>query len=879
MLKKILHLLLFIALSKFSFATHNRAGELTYTQISALQYEFILTTFTDISNPKNADRETATLNFGDGSSATANRYEKLTIAPFIQRNRYKFNHSFPGYSTYTISFQDPNRNNNVQNMINSLNTPFYVESQLVINPFIGFNNSPTLLLEPIDFGAENKLFVHNPNAFDIDGDSLSFKLIACKQDVGVEVYGFQLPSLQNGFTDTSFSIDASSGQIIWNTPQITNGLESALYNIAIMVEEWRYVSNAKKFIRIGFIVRDMQIEIVKSDNKPPVIKPLKDTCIIAGSLFTQLITANDKDNHAVTLTATGGPFKLGPPDTVSFPQPVTGNTNVSQTFRWQTSCNGVRKQPYQIVIKAIDNGSPKLVDLEDWQIKIISPAPQNLTCNAIGSTIILNWDKLNCGQAVGYKIYRRSGAYPFTPTACQTGVPIGVGYELIKKVENINTITFIDDNDGQGLSTGNNYCYRIVAYFPDDAESIASNESCEILTRDLPALTHVDILTSNASTGTDSVKWVKPSQLDTIQYPGPYEYQLLKSIDDITYTTVKTVTTTFLGNLNDSVYLDINSNTLENQLFYKLAFYANNNLVGTSKKASSIFLNAVGRDNRVELNWNVTVPWTNAKFTVYRFNNSSAQYDSIGFSTSNNYIDRGLVNSQNYCYFVKAIGSYTAGGFPEPLINNSQIRCATPIDIEKPCPPVLTVSPSCGLYRNILTWTNPNDSCSDDVVKYRIYKSMFEGSEFSVLTSDIAPATTLTYTDANLFESIAGCYFITAIDSFDNESDRSNLICIDNCPAIVLPNVFTPNEDGFNDLFTPIKDSTDFVSKFTVHIYDRWGTEVYETNDPKINWNGKTQDNNKDLPAGVYFYSVEFSEIRVKGYKQKNLSGFVHLVR
>src|SRR5688572_29702976 len=182
--KIFLFLSAFIVLPGISLATHNRAGEITYKQISALKYEFTLTTFTDISNPSNADRKSAILNFGDNTSDEQPRIDDDLITPIIKRNIYRFTHTFPGYATYVISYQDPNRNLNVQNIENSVNTPFYVETELVINPFIGFNNSPTLLLEPIDVGGVNKLFVHNPNAYDDDGDSLSFKLVTCKQNVG-----------------------------------------------------------------------------------------------------------------------------------------------------------------------------------------------------------------------------------------------------------------------------------------------------------------------------------------------------------------------------------------------------------------------------------------------------------------------------------------------------------------------------------------------------------------------------------------------------------------------------------------------------------------------------------------------------------------------
>ncbi len=46
---------------------------------------------------------------------------------------------------------------------------------------------------------------------------------------------------------------------------------------------------------------------------------------------------------------------------------------------------------------------------------------------------------------------------------------------------------------------------------------------------------------------------------------------------------------------------------------------------------------------------------------------------------------------------------------------------------------------------------------------------------------------------------LAGCYAVSAIDSFENESAFSAKICVDNCIMYELPNVFTPNGDGIND--------------------------------------------------------------------------------
>lgn len=865
-----------ILLSGKAFATHNRAGEITYKQISALQYEFTLTTFTDVSNPGNADRPTAILNFGDGTTKEEPRVERVLVGQFIQRNRYRFLHTFPGYATYIISYQDPNRNNNVQNMINSLNTPFYVETELVINPFIGFNNSPVLLLEPIDFGGLNKLFVHNPNAYDQDGDSLSFKLVPCKQDVGLDVFGFQIPDVANGFASNRFEIDAETGQLEWENP-----IQLGLYNIAIQVEEWRFIVNTKKYQRIGYIVRDMQIEIVNTNNRPPVITPIKDTCVLAGTTLNQIIQARDLDNNNITLTATGGPFELNSPDTIFFPQPSTATGFIQQNFQWRSSCNAVRKQPYQIVFKVVDNGipAPKLVDLEAWQVRVISPAPQNLNAEALGNGINLTWNALNCGRASGYLIYRRNGSNPYTPTLCETGISSDKGYELIATINSISTTTFRDDNRGAGLSIGNSYCYRIVATFPDGAQSLASNESCSILSRDLPAITLASILTTNSTSGSDSVMFSPPTELDTLQFTGPYIFNWQRaSSTNPTFQTVKSTQVTMLGDLTDTVLKELNLNTEAEQYRYRIQLFANGTEVGFSKVASSIFLSVPNSENRtVNLSWDVSAPWANDSFIVYRFNTSTGIFDSIATTLVTNFIDTGLVDGREYCYYVKSIGKYSGGGFPEPIINFSQQICATPTDTELPCIGPLVVVPSCDLFRNELSWTT-DSPCMGDVIKYRLYKAKFENSDFQLL-AELSPKSVNSFSDINLFESIAGCYFITSVDSFDNESAASNRVCVDNCPVLELPNVFTPNNDGKNDLFMPFTDSVAFVSEVQVSIFNRYGKLVFKTNDPQINWDGKDQNNKEDLPVGTYFYAIQFSEIRVTGLKPRTRTGFIELIR
>ncbi|HOY48991.1 MAG TPA: gliding motility-associated C-terminal domain-containing protein, partial [Flavobacteriales bacterium] len=66
-----------------------------------------------------------------------------------------------------------------------------------------------------------------------------------------------------------------------------------------------------------------------------------------------------------------------------------------------------------------------------------------------------------------------------------------------------------------------------------------------------------------------------------------------------------------------------------------------------------------------------------------------------------------------------------------------------------------------------------------------------------------------------------------------------------------LPNVFSPNGDGMNDVFTP--GQTYMYEDFNIVIYNRWGLKVYESMNPFFEWNGQDLNGNQ-LTDGTYFY-------------------------
>ncbi len=76
-----------------------------------------------------------------------------------------------------------------------------------------------------------------------------------------------------------------------------------------------------------------------------------------------------------------------------------------------------------------------------------------------------------------------------------------------------------------------------------------------------------------------------------------------------------------------------------------------------------------------------------------------------------------------------------------------------------------------------------------------------------------------------------------------------------------IPNAFSPNEDGINDIFKPVLSYFDRTS-YRMQIFNRFGDIVFETDDPDLGWNGS--DNGKDyyVESGVYVYSIRVKSER-----------------
>ena len=903
-------------------ATHNRAGEIYVEQVgdcaSSLTVRATVVTYTKIGGGVTVDRDSLEVFWGDGNSEWVQRTNGPGNPPNgeplengVKVNYYIALHTYSSQNQYTIGMQDPNRDYGIQNVFfpYSDQIPFYIQTVYTLTnaQFQGCNDTPRLLQPPVDVGCVGEVYTHNPNAYDPDGDSLSFQFIVPLMDVNTDVLEYSFPNEINPVPgEDSLTIDPVTGQIVWNAPQ-----KKGEYSLGVLIVSYR------NGFPLDSMIRDMQILIKDCNNTPPIVEsPYDEICVIAGDVVTFNVVATapltDTDQN-VKLVAEGGPFEQGaesatflPNDTLFYPDPFI------RTFRWQTTCNHIEKQYYTVVFRAEDDyfsAESGLATLKPVRIKVVGPPPEDIQATSSSGSITVSWEKpYVCEDADdfyfrGFSVWRRLNSNDFDIDECEPGLE-GRGYEKV----NIGLTNEMADGryvfTDFDVESGRTYCYRVLGQFAHSSPSgnfpynpvdgLPSGEVCIQLARDVPLMTKVDVINTSTTNGTIDVCWAKPNpiDLDTIMHPGPYRYEVLRADgmtnDEVDFAPigVEFISQTF-GEMVDTCFTDTGLNTNDQAYSYLLNFYSGADLVGSSNAASSVFLTISPTDNLLNLSWSAEVPWTNSKYVVFRQNDASGLFEALDTTLVPNYQDDDLLNGKEYCYKIESLGTYGIEGIVDPLINHSQEVCGVPIDNVAPCPPSLEVVNICNegfscnnvdeLF-NTLIWTNPIFTCeeTDDVVGYNIYYASSVGGDFTQVTS-IDDATLTTYDHAPPI-GLAGCYYVTAVDTFMNESLPSLEVCVDNCPYYELPNTFTPNGDQQNDVFKPFPycfvESVDFI------VYNQWGVQVFETTDPNLNWDGKDAKG-KDLTNGVYYYTCVVYEQRVEGVvaREELLKGFIELLR
>jgi gliding motility-associated-like protein len=296
--------------------------------------------------------------------------------------------------------------------------------------------------------------------------------------------------------------------------------------------------------------------------------------------------------------------------------------------------------------------------------------------------------------------------------------------------------------------------------------------------------------------------------------------------------------------------------------------------------ASSLYPILAPSDRAAIITFGRYTPWINDRYEIYRCTNTGANLELVGITDRETYRDERLTNGHEYCYRIRSEGYRNINSVEYRNENWSHIACVTPYDNVPPCAPELVAISVCDESLNLLTWSfresltydNDNPSCWEDVEKYRIYFSPDSRKHPFTKVDSVMSRDILTYSHHG---TLVGCYYVTAVDAAGNESQGSEIVCLDECGEYQLPNVFTPNGDNINDLFKSYNPGG--VRRVDMKIYNRTGKLVFKTENPDINWDGRDIDSKRFVASGVYYYICEVYEERMTSSRMIPLSGIIHV--
>ena len=106
-----------------------------------------------------------------------------------------------------------------------------------------------------------------------------------------------------------------------------------------------------------------------------------------------------------------------------------------------------------------------------------------------------------------------------------------------------------------------------------------------------------------------------------------------------------------------------------------------------------------------------------------------------------------------------------------------------------------------------------------------------------------------------------GTYLVSLIATSDlGCTDTSNqMLTVLPMLTFYMPNSFTPNSDGINDVFMPISMGIQ-PEGYLMSIYNRWGQLVFSTNNPSKGWDGLDFKRAHEEPMGVYSWHIKFTD-------------------
>jgi gliding motility-associated-like protein len=271
-------------------------------------------------------------------------------------------------------------------------------------------------------------------------------------------------------------------------------------------------------------------------------------------------------------------------------------------------------------------------------------------------------------------------------------------------------------------------------------------------------------------------------------------------------------------------------------------------------------------DRQVLVEWDtVSGASINKKEYLLERMNNGGSWDFIASTPSGSYIDNTVdVHNASYIYKVE-LKDYCGNHSPGSNFGKSILLRTPSLNMED--------------FSVLLTWNTYMD-WANTVDHYEIDFLDLKTGMYSLL--GYVRSSDSSYTDKIFHKTDSPwTYRVRAIEAVQAVPDTStsNLAGVLLPPKLFIPNAFSPNNDGVNDIFNVkgifIRNNTgNPLIDFRLRIYDRWGELLFESNDMNMGWNGDYLG--KPAEPGTYIY-----EVNAMGFNRErfNLKGTFHLLR
>lgn len=447
----------FILLGIYSAeASHSVGADLTYTCLGGNQYRITLAFYRDcdgVSAPSSAGISISSASCGQNLSLTLNQIPgtgqevspicssmQTTCAggsfPGIQEWVYEGVVTLPAQCTdWLFSYNLCCRNGAITNTSAPSSDNLHIEAML--NNTFGCNSSPVFSNKPVPFVCDNQLFCFTPGALDPEYDSLVYSLITpmTSSTSTVNYTGLFSPS-QPLSSSPAVTFNSATGDLCM-TP--TNSNEVTV--TAIRVEQW------DDGVLIGFVMRDVQINVVSCTNTVPEISGFDGNpptpantqiTVCSGATITETISSNDVDGgQFVSMNwnsgIPGGNFV------------VTGSPHPTGTFTWTPTNADQSSVPYCFTVTVQDDNCPYNASFTQTYCVTV----KGLAVNAGPATTI------SCDSFAAVTSAAAGGIAPYTYSwdngASGTATVLGCG---------IHEVDVVDSVGCTGLDTVSIFCFN-----------------------------------------------------------------------------------------------------------------------------------------------------------------------------------------------------------------------------------------------------------------------------------------------------------------------------------------------------------------------------------------------------------------------------------